>query len=343
MSKRRIIASDPGPARNEGAADTGGDSESVPREGALPQPAAPAPESLFPAFERYAREARLVESAKGALAARYPRILGQGRCKAEGLDRPPSALERRQEFVALDLRAEASVPQEVIAEQARAEEELKAEELTFGSEEGKRRLVVQALRLLSVPSGQKDNQTFAGRLILKGDKSGLQWSWNLTQYYPIVSRLPPDPRYIAWGHEAAESWLDRVRMEPQLFEERMGLAYVMAKYAAGTSEVLISDVARLYKVAAQGERFWNAPRRSNFEDLPDAAFIANLLSWRRSVGSSQPRYELVPSTVHQALGPKAKAFYIPTNAEGTEVRPVIYLRQRQDSTLPPRERGDATK
>ena len=38
-------------------------------------------------------------------------------------------------------------------------------------------------------------------------------------------------------------------------------------------------------------------------------------------------FTFVPATLNQSMGANAKAFYLPTNAEGTMTRPVIYLRR----------------
>ena len=64
---------------------------------------------LFPELESYVERTGLLSNAKGILAARLPRILGQGKTRAEGLDLPPAAIERQQELLALSLPEDLSL------------------------------------------------------------------------------------------------------------------------------------------------------------------------------------------------------------------------------------------
>jgi hypothetical protein len=84
----------------------------------------------------------------------------------------------------------------------------------------------------------------------------------------------------------------------------------------------------MYKIAGQQEKFWNAPKKAHFIDLPEAAFIANLINWRRHKDSDKSEFDFAQATMHQALGKNAKVFYMPTNAEGTQARPVSYITKR---------------
>lgn len=84
----------------------------------------------------------------------------------------------------------------------------------------------------------------------------------------------------------------------------------------------------MFNIAGQDDRFWQTPQRQYFKDLPGAAFVINLIQWRLSPGSSATAFEFVPATLHQAHGPHSKVFYLPMNQEGTEVRPMVYLRRR---------------
>ena len=94
------------------------------------------------------------------------------------------------------------------------------------------------------------------------------------------------------------------------FLDRLQLAWSMARHFESGDDVLIVDVARMFKIAAQDERFWNTPARRNFEDIPEAVFIANLINWRRNKDAVKQRdsFELVPATLNQAHGPNARAF-----------------------------------
>ncbi len=61
------------------------------------------PASPFPAFEQFVDRHGLLANPKGILAAKLPRILGQGQTRAIGLDMPPALIERQQELVSLNL------------------------------------------------------------------------------------------------------------------------------------------------------------------------------------------------------------------------------------------------
>jgi len=85
---------------------------------------------------------------------------------------------------------------------------------------------------------------------------------------------------------------------------------------------------KMFNVAGQEERFWQSPQRQFFKDLPEAAFVINLMAWRSTTQTNSVAYEFVPATLHQAHGPAGRAFYLPMNAEGTDVRPMMFLRKR---------------
>ena len=287
------------------------------------------PPSLFPQFEKYVTKYQLLANAKGSLAAKLPRILGQGRTRAEGLDLPPAPVERRQELVSLNLPAGSPVPPEVEAEIASVNQQLTKELETFRRPEGIRRFATTVLKTLEVPSGVKDSHFFAGRLVLVHDKSGKNWSWRLTPNYPIISKIPPDIGYVVTAHAVAESILAETTLSVEVFHDRLILAWTMARHFSPNNDVLILDVARMFKVASQSERFWSSPIRRNFTDIPDGAFIANLINWMRNkpMRADSESFEFVPATLNQAHGPKSQAFFMPVNPEGTQVRPVIYLRR----------------
>lgn len=283
--------------------------------------------SLFPSFEQFVLDNDLLSKAKGSLAVKLPRIMGQGKTKAEGLNLPPAPIERRSELISLIRSDEMELPSSVRAEIENIKAGLEKEYARLKSSEGTRDLAIQVLRRLSCEAGQKDNYYYAGRLVLLPVNKGTTWSWSITPYYPIISKIPPDVDYIEKGFKAAEELLDRLIMPPDVFENRLYLAWKMARHFSESDDVLIIEVARMFKIACQEERFWNAPKKQFFIDVPEAAFIANLLNWRRHSEPTKASFEFVRATLHQAHGQNAKVFYMPQNPEGTQITPVIYLRK----------------
>lgn len=287
--------------------------------------------SLFPALERFVEHTGLLANAKGILAARLPRILGQGQTRAEGLDMPPAKIERQQELLALTLPEEASRDLGVQSEIAEARRVVEAHIEHMRHPENRRRFAMEVLhRLEGVATGNKDNQFFAGRLILVPDTGGQNFAWSMTPHYPVIAKIPADIDYVLSAYAASERIVDRWTLPVDRFLDRLSLAWTMARHFGDGDNVLIADVARLFKIAAQDERFWSNPSRRNFEDVPEAVFIANLINWRRhrDTAVSRERFELVPATLNQAHGPKSRAFFVPGNAEGTIVRPMIYIRRQ---------------
>lgn len=287
--------------------------------------------SLFPALERFVERTGLLANAKGILAARLPRILGQGQTRAEGLDMPPATIERQQELLALALPEEASRDPGVQSEIAEARRAVEAHKEHMRHPENQRRFAMQVLhRLEGVPTGNKDNQFFAGRLVLVPDKGGQNWAWSMTPHYPIIAKIPADIEYVVSAYAASERIVEKWTMPVDRFLDRLLLAWTMARHFAEGDNVFIADVARFFKIAAQDDRFWSSPARRNFEDVPEAVFIANLINWRRhrDASGSRETFELVPATLNQAHGPKSRAYFVPANAEGTVVRPMIYIRRQ---------------
>lgn len=286
---------------------------------------------MFPATESFLERSGLRSNAKGNLAARIPRIFGQGRTRAEGLDLPPATIERQQELLALALPEEAAADVEVQREiqDARRAVDAHAEHMRHG--ENQRRFALEVLqRLQGVATGAKDNQFFAGRLVLVPDKAGQNWSWSLTRHYAVIAKIPADIDYVSKSYAASEQIVVAWTLEREQFLNRLTLAWLMARHFSPSDNVYIADVARFFKVAVQEERFWGNPSRRYFEDVPEAVFIANLIEWRRTSATTgaQELFELQPATLNQAHGPKSRAFYVPTNAEGTADRPMIYIRRK---------------
>jgi hypothetical protein len=286
---------------------------------------------LFPAFERFVERNGLLANPRGILAARLPRILGQGRTRAEGLDMPPAVVERQQELLSLSLPDGVTPDSEVQREIADAKRAIQAHAEHMRNPDNHRRFALQVLQQLEgVPTGNKDNQFFAGRLILVSDKSGQNWAWSMTARYPVIAKIPADTDYVVRAYKAAIQIVDKWTLPVDVFLDRLQLAWTMAKHFTSGEHVLIADVARLFKIAAQDQRFWGTPARRNFEDVPEAVFIANLINWRRhrDAAKAGDSFELVPATLNQAHGPNARAYFVPDNAEGTVVRPMIYMRRQ---------------
>jgi len=195
--------------------------------------------------------------------------------------------------------------------------------------ENRRRFALQVLRQLEgITTGNKDNHFFADRFVLVPDKSGLSWSWSMTPHYAMISKIPADVEYVVKAYEASERIVEKWTMPVDRFLDRLSLAWGMARHFNEDENVLIADVARLFNVAVQDDRFWNSPARRNFEDVPEAVFIINLINWRRNRDSASGlNFELVPATLNQAHGSKSRAFFVPGNTEGTIVRPMIYIRR----------------
>lgn len=289
----------------------------------------PSPAPMFPAFNAYA-ERQLSGRLTGILSAKIPRILGQGRTRAEGLELPPSPIERRQTLAGLDLPVSFRVPPDVEAEIHGARLEVARELELLKKPDAAKRFAVGIIRRLQEHLGeaaanQKDGQFYAGRFVLVPDKAGANWSWSLTKYYPIISKIPPDADYVFHAYAAAEAATQALVLSPEVFEQRLILSHTMARVFSAGDDVLIQDVARMYKVAGQSEKFWQSPAKRSFEDVPDGALIANISAWRRS--RPDAGFTFVPATLNQTMKTNAKAFYLPTNPEGTMTRPVIYLRR----------------
>ncbi|MDB4303868.1 hypothetical protein N9934_03660, partial [Desulfosarcina sp.] len=205
-------------------------------------------DQLFPIVERYISDTDMLNSLKGNQAQLY-RIIGQGQTKSKDLDMPPAKIERKMELVAFKPLKKKDNPPEVKAEIEEARRSLDIELASLKKRDVQKRLANQTLRILDgVKSGTKDNQFFAGRLVLVTDKAGKNWSWCLTPHYPIISKIPPDPEYISKGYFAAEKLLEEIIMPAEIFDVRLNLAWGMARHFAPGDKVLIVDVARMYKI-----------------------------------------------------------------------------------------------
>jgi hypothetical protein len=290
------------------------------------------PPSLFPALEKLIERTDSLARPKGNLAAKLPRILGQGKTRAEGLDLPPATIERQQELLSLNLPDDTSNDPEVQKEIASARKAAEEHKEFMRHLENQRRFALQALqKLADVATGRKDNQFFAGRLVLVPDASGQNWAWSMTAHYPVISKIPADVDYIVSAFEESERIIEKWTLPTEQFLDRLNLAWMIARHRSKSDNVFIADVAKFFKLAAQNDGFWGNPSRRFFEDVPEAVFIANLINWRRQRDPTEAveSFELKPATLNQAHGPNSRAFYVPANPEGTAVTPMIYIRRHQ--------------
>lgn len=243
---------------------------------------------------------------------------------------PPAAIERQHYLATLPLPENIPVDPETKREIAEAKRSVAMHADQMRNPDNQRRFALQVLQQLDgTPTGNKDNQFFAGRLVLVPDKSGQNWAWSMTARYPVIEKIPADLDYVVKAHQAADRIVNDWTWPSDVFQIRLQLAWAIARHFTDNDDVLISDVARFFKIAAQDERFWGTPARRNFQDVPEAVFIANLINWRRNreISSQGETFELVPATLNQAHGPNTRAFFVPSNAEGTVTRPMIYLRR----------------
>jgi hypothetical protein len=285
-------------------------------------------DKLFPIVEKYIEDNNLYRKMKGNEGQLY-RIQGLGKTKAKGLDFAPAEIERKMELVSFKAFEDSKIPLDVKEEIADVRRSLENETAELKKYDVQRRMSNQVLRGLdNVQCGNKDNHFYAGRLILKVDKSGKNWAWCMTSYYPIISNIPPDIDYITKSYYEAERLLSKIIIPAELFDHKLNLAWTLASRFSQSDKILIIDVARMYKIAGQSDQFWNQPKKSNYVDLPEAAFIANLINWRRQMGVEKSEFTLSQATMHQTIGPNAKVFYMPSNPEGTQTRPVIYITKR---------------
>jgi len=281
---------------------------------------------LFPEFEKFAVKNKLIDKSTGSNRVKFFRILGQGKTKAKGLDLPPASIERMQEIISLESQEDLSFPSGVIEEIQDVKKQLKEKLDNLKTQEGVRRFSVKVLKALDAPTGNKNNHFFAGRFILVPSKGGKEWAWSLTKHYPIVSKIPPDIEYLIKAHSEAQGFIEKLLLPVEIFRNRLDLSWTMARhFSESLDKVLIRDVARMFKVAGQDEKFWNNPRKSFFIDRPEAAFIVNLMQ-NITIKELSHKYDFVSATLHQSK----QAFYFPEDNEGTLTRPMIYMRKKRN-------------
>ena len=281
---------------------------------------------MFEEFSKFAEAEKLLsKKLTGVLDAKIPRILGQGKTKAVGLELPPAPIERKQELISLEQAKDFLLPDNVLREIQSVRESLQRELKELCSEEGARSLASKVIRSLEVqPQGIKNNYFFVGKFLLIPDKKKLTWSWTITPHYPIIEKIPPDLEYLAKAYSAAEVKLAQMLMAPEEFESKLEMSWQMAQHITQGDQILLSDVARMFVVAAQDSRFWNSPQKRYFADIPEASFIANLLQYKREYRTPEgQKFEFVPATLNDAY--RKNVYYLPLDNEGTQTRPYTYM------------------
>ena len=288
-------------------------------------------EGLFPNFTKFVHSTGLIDKAKGNLAAKIPRILGQGRTKADRLDLPPAMVERKQELATFAFPQGYDPPTEVQEEIEEAKRDVETLKAQLRTDEGVRRLAVGTIQRLGGPAGfagLMDGSYYADRLILMSEKGAMEWSWSITPHYPIIKGIPPDPEYLYQAFEQARHQIREMTLPDSVFERTLALAWMIARHFSDSDDVLVLDVMKMFRVAAQDERFWQAPQKKFFVDWPEGHFVVNLINWRMKTQETSSAFEFVPATLHQASGKDARVFYLPMNKTGTEVRPMVYIRKK---------------
>lgn len=282
---------------------------------------------MFPEFEKFAQEENLLaKKLTGNLDAKIPRILGQGKTKAVGMDIPPAMIERKQEYVTLELPASLNAPGSVRTEQLRIKEELEKELKQLCSEEGARSLASRVIQQIHVePQGLKNNYFYAGRFLLIPDKKRASWSWSITPHYPIIEKIPPDLEYLVKAYAIAEEKYEQIVTSPEDFEKKLELSWLLANQFSETKDkVLLSDVARMYIITAQDNKFWSNPQKKFFVDVPEASFIANLVNYKRNYSNQNgPMFEFMPATLNDSY--RKNVYHMPLDREGTQTRPYVYI------------------
>ena len=204
---------------------------------------------LFPAFEKLGQET-LARQGICILSAKLPRILGQGRTRARGFSICPqrrSNLPRPLPALTSSPRSECPLRKRSKSARPDAKVELELEAMQAAS----RNQAVRSRRDQAASGltrtrdrGQKDGQYYAGRFVLTHDKAGANWAWSLNEYYPIISKIPPDPDYVVRAHAEAEGAVQALVLAPETFEQRLTLSHAMARVFSTGEDVLIQDVAQ---------------------------------------------------------------------------------------------------
>jgi len=294
-----------------------------------------AQQSLFPEFEAFANQTQLADRLKGGnLPVLVHRVLGHGATAADmpGKELPSSEFERRQTLARLNISKLAAAtklefPANVLAEAESVREAFDRQAAAYAAPGGTDRFAAEVLSKIDISpekKGRSNDRFFAGGLLLVVDAAGLAVSWSLTQYYPMVSKIPLEVAYVVEAfHRAQQAYQDLV-LDVESFMSRLDLAVRISSQRAKRDEVLLKDVASAYVVACQAKDFWASPQKKAFVDVPPAAFVANFSKHRATVGTT---YELKPAVLHESHGPNAIAFFLPSDQEGTSTRPWKSIRR----------------
>jgi hypothetical protein len=290
-------------------------------------------------FIAFAKRVRLLDKLPrgGNLQTAVPRILGQGKTRAEGLfeDRAPALIERLSEYAKLDLsRLESEISyliadeDPVRAEQNAAKAQIKRlEEQLATSAEGWERTAREVLSKLGERTPGRGGRYALGDLELAFDTKSMAWRWTYRGAYPLVSKLPHDVDFICDAHRDASRRMAEAIVPQEEFLAALRLAWVITKHrATGVPAVLIRDLAKAYLVAAQPSAFWDRPSKTTFVDLGEAVFVINLVT---AIDEVRKSFELEKAGVHQtSLGGRERniAFELPKRGGGTEPYSTIRLK-----------------
>ncbi|MQM31194.1 MAG: hypothetical protein CRU78_11990 [Candidatus Accumulibacter phosphatis] len=294
-------------------------------------------------FCTFAEKIRLIEILPkgGNLSSVVPRILGKGRTRAEGLydeAKPPALIERLQEYGRLNLldlgrATNRGIPEPITMGQQRVKSSIAEMEKKLASpDDGWGRFAREVLcKIGGERTSGKQGRYLLGPLELCFDKKTMSWSWKLAGAYPLVTKLPNDIEFVCQGHIDASRRMDEVRVCSESFMGALKIAWLIASQRCGSDSVLIRDVASAYVVAAQSKAFWDKPSKQNFADIPEAAFVINLM---HSVDDVRKAFELEKAGIHQTkLAGKDKdiAFELPRK-DGIGTEPYATIRMRNQLT-----------
>lgn len=273
----------------------------------------------------------------GNFQTAVPRILGQGKTRAEGLfeNHTPALIESLSEYAKLDLiklQSEISYPiadeDPVWAEQHAAKAQIEClEEQLSKSTEGWERTAREVLYKLGEKTPGRGGRYALGDLELAFDTKSMTWRWAYRGAYPLVSKLPHDVEFICDAHRDASRRMEEAIVPQEEFLAALRLAWAITKQrATSATAVLIRDLAKAYLVAAQPSAFWDKPSKTAFVELSEAVFVINLV---HTIDEVRKSFELEKAGVHQtALGGRERniSFELPRRGGGTEPYSTIRLK-----------------
>jgi len=290
-------------------------------------------------FIAFAEKVRLLEKLPrgGNLQSAVPRILGNGKTRAEGLfdeKKPPALIERQYEYSKLDLNklgSDINYPildsDPIREEQSQLQRHIRQlEDQLERQNDGWERSAREVLYKLGEKTPGRSGRYVMGDLELAFDKKSFSWTWTYRGAYPLVSKLPHDVDYICDGYQDASKRMKDAIVPPADFLSSLRLAWVISRHRAGSGPVLIRDLAKVYLVAAQPTSFWDKPSKSSFADINEAVFVINLV---HTIDEVRKSFELEKAGLHQtALGGRGKniSYDLPKRGGGTEPYSTIRLK-----------------